>query len=91
MPEYVKARQRDFRSCRGCGRIYWPGTHCERIEERLKTDGDIVSRRLMQLRLDAHGRVVSTQHLQVWEFLEHSLVEAQAAGQLFTPPVRRHG
>ena len=31
-------------------------------------------------RLDAHGRVVSTQHLQVWEFLEHSLVEAQAAG-----------
>ena len=42
-------------------------------------------------RLDAHGRVVSTQHLQVWEFLEHSLVEAQAAGQLFTPPVRRHG
>ncbi|HSO59759.1 MAG TPA: FtsX-like permease family protein [Desulfobacterales bacterium] len=26
------------------------------IEERLKTDGDIVSRRLMQLRLDAHGR-----------------------------------
>ena len=39
-------------------------------------------------RLDAHGRVVSTQHLQVWEFLEHSLVEAQAAGQLFTPPVR---
>lgn len=42
-------------------------------------------------RLDAHGRVVSTQHLQVWEFLDHSLVEAQAAGQLFTPPVRRHG
>ncbi len=26
------------------------------IDERLKTDGDIVSRRLMQLRLDAHGR-----------------------------------
>ena len=42
-------------------------------------------------RLDAHGHVLSTQHLQVWEFLEHSLVEAQAAGQLFTPPVRRHG
>ena len=42
-------------------------------------------------RLDAHGRVVSTQHLQVWEFLDHSLVEAQAAGQLFTPPVRGHG
>ena len=42
-------------------------------------------------RLDARGRVQSTQHLQVWEFLEHSLLEAQAAGQLFTPLVGRHG
>jgi hypothetical protein len=42
-------------------------------------------------RLDASGRVVGTQHLPVWDFLDHSLVEAQAAGQLFTPPVRRHG
>jgi hypothetical protein len=42
-------------------------------------------------RLDARGQVVCTQHLQVWEFLEHSLVEAQTAGQLFTPPVRRQG
>lgn len=42
-------------------------------------------------RLDAMSRVLSTQHLLLWEFLEHSLMEAQAAGQLFTPPVRRLG
>ena len=42
-------------------------------------------------RLDAEGRVLNTQHLLLWEFLEHSLMEAQAAGQLFTPPVRRPG
>ena len=42
-------------------------------------------------RLDERGRVLSTQHLLLWEFLEHSLMEAQAAGQLFTPPVRRLG
>ena len=39
-------------------------------------------------RLGANGEELSRQHLQLWEFLEHSLVEAQAAGQLFTPPVR---
>ena len=39
-------------------------------------------------RLGHQGEVLSRQHLQLWEFLEHSLVEAQAAGQLFTPPVR---
>lgn len=42
-------------------------------------------------RIDAQGRVLSTQHLPVWAFVEHSLVEAQAAGQLFTAPVRRLG
>jgi len=41
--------------------------------------------RLNVERLDAHGRVLSTQHLQVWEFLEHSLVEAQAAGPAVHP------
>lgn len=39
-------------------------------------------------RLGAHGEVLHCQQLQLWEFLDHSLVEAQAAGQLFTPPVR---
>lgn len=42
-------------------------------------------------RLDSRGQVLSTQHLLLWEFLEHHLMEAQAAGQLFTPPVRRLG
>ena len=42
-------------------------------------------------RLDVEGRVLSTQHLLPWEFLGHSLIEALAAGQLFTPPVRPVG
>jgi len=27
VPEYVRGTQTDFRSCRHCGRVYWPGTH----------------------------------------------------------------
>jgi hypothetical protein len=42
-------------------------------------------------RLNAEGRVLSTQHLLPREFLWHSLIEALAAGQLFTPPVRYVG
>ena len=42
-------------------------------------------------RLDAEGRVLSTQHLLPREFLRHSLIEAQAVGQLFTPPVGHAG
>ena len=42
-------------------------------------------------RLDAEGHVLSTQHLLPWEFLGHSLIEALAAGQLFTPPVGHVG
>ena len=42
-------------------------------------------------RLVVEGRVLSTQHLLPWEFLGHSLIEALAAGQLFTPPVRHVG
>lgn len=42
-------------------------------------------------RLDAEGRILSTQHLLPREFLRHSLIEALAAGQLFTPPVRPVG
>ena len=40
-------------------------------------------------RLDVEGRVLSTQHLLPREFFRHSLIEALAAGQLFTPPVGR--
>ena len=42
-------------------------------------------------RLDAEGRVLSTRHLLPRELLRHSLIEALAAGQLFTPPVRYVG
>ena len=42
-------------------------------------------------RLDAKGRVLGTQHLLPREFLGHSLIEALAVGQLFTPPVGRIG
>ena len=27
VPEYVRRTQTDFRACRSCGRVYWPGTH----------------------------------------------------------------
>ena len=47
--------------------------------------------RLRVDRLDDQGQPLSTQHLLLWEFLEHSLMEALAAGQLFTPPIRRFG
>jgi len=42
-------------------------------------------------RLDAHGHALSSQHLLPWEFLDHSVVAALRAGQLFTPMVRRPG
>jgi hypothetical protein len=42
-------------------------------------------------RLNAEGRVLSAQHLLPREFLGHSLMEALAVGQLFTPPIRRFG
>lgn len=44
VPPYVLATAERFRRCTGCGRIYWPGTHTDRIVstmvdvvERLKT------------------------------------------------------
>jgi hypothetical protein len=42
-------------------------------------------------RLDVASQVLSTCHLLPIEFLRHSLMEALAVGQLFTPPVRRLG
>ena len=58
-----------------CYRVHW---HPRTYPSGLKVE-----------RLDARGRVLSFQHLPVWEFVEHSLVEAQAVGQLFTVPVHR--
>lgn len=36
VPVYVYQKYRKFRRCPLCGRIYWPGTHCEHVEERLR-------------------------------------------------------
>jgi hypothetical protein len=42
-------------------------------------------------RLDAHGQALSSEHLLPREFLDHSVIKALHAGQLFTPLVRRPG
>jgi uncharacterized protein with PIN domain len=36
VPPYVARTAERFRSCRSCGRVYWPGTHSERISARMK-------------------------------------------------------
>jgi hypothetical protein len=63
----------------------------DRLVYRVHRQGREHPSGLLVERLDARGHVPSTRRLPLWEFLEHSLVEAQAAGQLFTPPVRHHG
>jgi len=35
VPEYVLATVLEFKRCTGCGRVYWPGTHIDRILKRL--------------------------------------------------------
>ncbi|HWR97652.1 MAG TPA: Mut7-C RNAse domain-containing protein [Candidatus Methanoperedens sp.] len=30
-PDHVRSSQRAFRTCPGCGRVYWPGTHRRRL------------------------------------------------------------
>jgi len=35
-PDHVRATQRDFRFCPGCGRVYWPGTHRKKLEASLE-------------------------------------------------------
>ncbi len=37
VPPYVYRTQSGFSHCSSCGRIYWAGTHRERMRERLKT------------------------------------------------------
>ncbi|PYM61574.1 MAG: hypothetical protein DMD79_12390 [Candidatus Rokuibacteriota bacterium] len=36
VPSYTFATQRAFRTCRGCARVYWPGTHAAGILDRLR-------------------------------------------------------
>jgi uncharacterized protein with PIN domain len=35
LPPRVRERQRRFTQCPGCGRVYWPGSHWERMRRRL--------------------------------------------------------
>jgi len=35
VPDYIFATQSEFMACPGCGRIYWPGSHADRMLARL--------------------------------------------------------
>ena len=35
LPPYVRATQRRFSECPSCSRVYWPGTHWQRMQERI--------------------------------------------------------
>jgi uncharacterized protein len=35
LPPYVRATQERFSECPSCARVYWPGTHWERMRERI--------------------------------------------------------
>ena len=39
VPPYVARTQEEFRACPGCGRIYWRGTHVDRMARRLARMG----------------------------------------------------
>ena len=36
IPEYVLATRQLFLTCSGCHRVFWRGTHCRNMEERIK-------------------------------------------------------
>jgi uncharacterized protein with PIN domain len=36
VPPYTFATQREFWTCRGCGRVYWAGTHVAGMKRRLQ-------------------------------------------------------
>jgi uncharacterized protein len=35
LPPYVRATQERFSECPDCGRVFWPGTHWQRMKERI--------------------------------------------------------
>jgi len=39
LPPYVLATHQEFRRCPDCGRIFWPGTHVERMRAMLRHTG----------------------------------------------------
>jgi hypothetical protein len=36
VPDYVRLTQTVFVDCPGCGRVYWPGTHQQRMERMIE-------------------------------------------------------
>jgi hypothetical protein len=36
VPEYVAQVHREFRHCKSCGKVYWPGTHRRRMTEAIE-------------------------------------------------------
>jgi len=36
VPDFIYKRYDEFSRCLTCGRVYWPGTHCNRVEEVIK-------------------------------------------------------
>jgi len=36
VPPYVLATRQEFRRCPDCGRIYWPGTHIQRMKDVIR-------------------------------------------------------
>jgi len=39
LPPYILATHKEFRRCPDCGRIFWPGTHVERMRAVLRHTG----------------------------------------------------
>lgn len=35
VPDYVASIHQDFNECLGCGRVFWPGTHQDRIQKAI--------------------------------------------------------
>lgn len=44
VPPYVLATHTAFRRCPQCGRVYWRGTHWQRIQESIKELGEQINR-----------------------------------------------
>lgn len=36
VPPYVLRTQTEFRRCPGCGRVYWPGSHIQRMRSQIE-------------------------------------------------------
>ena len=39
VPPWIARTQADFRACPGCGRVYWRGSHAERMRRKLERWG----------------------------------------------------